>query len=79
MLRVLLASFKPVLQQIRLLQIAKSCCGWYRVVLPLATKSVRFGRFPGPRQTCFAASDVTPVYGVVLSNQKSVFTQLTTT
>ena len=26
MLRVLLASFKPVLQQIRLLQVAKSCC-----------------------------------------------------
>ena len=34
-------------------------------------------------QTCFAASDVTPVYdvnsGVILSNQKSVFTQLAAT
>ena len=34
-------------------------------------------------QTCFAASDVTPVYdvnsGVILSNEKSVFTQLAAT
>ena len=34
-------------------------------------------------QTCFAASDVTPVYdvnsGVIVSNQKSVFTQLAAT
>ena len=29
-----------------------------------ATKSVHVARFTGPRQTCFATSDVTPVYGV---------------
>ena len=29
-----------------------------------ATKSVHVARFTDPRQTCFAASDVTPVYGV---------------
>ena len=37
----------------------------------------------GPRQTCFEASDVTPVYiwrdsRVILSNQESVFPQLAT-
>ena len=29
-----------------------------------ATASARVARFTGPRQTCFAARDVTPVYGV---------------
>ena len=52
----------PVLQQIRLLQFAKSCCRKYRVVLLFA--SVYVARFTGPRQTCFAASNVTPLYGV---------------
>ena len=45
--------------------------------------SPQVARFTGPGQICFAASDVTPVYGgnsrVLLSNQKSVFTQLAAT
>ena len=32
--------------------------------LSFATKSVHVVRFTDPRQTCFAASDETPVYGV---------------
>ena len=44
-------------------------------------KSVHVARFTGPRQTCFAASDVNPVHGsrVILSNQTSVFKQLAAT
>ena len=40
-------------------------------------KSLHVARFTGPRQTCFAASDVNPVHGsrVILSNQKSAFKQ----
>ena len=30
-------------------------------------KSVRFARFTDPRRTSFAASDVTPAYGVIPS------------
>ena len=37
---------QPVLQQIRLMQVAKSCC----------TKSLHVVHFTDPRQTCFAAS-----------------------
>ena len=40
MVRVLLRTFQPVKQQIRLLQVAKSCCRELRVVLLFATKSV---------------------------------------
>ena len=56
----------PVLQQLRSLQVAKSCWRNYRVVLlfNFGTKSVHVARFTGPRQTCLAASDETPVYGV---------------
>ena len=61
---VLLPTFKPVLQQIRLLQVAKICCRKQRVVLLSATNSVNVARFTRPRQTCFAATCVTPVYGV---------------
>ena len=52
MLLVLLATFKPALQQIKLLQVAKICYRKYRVVLLFATKSVHVARFTGPRQTC---------------------------
>ena len=38
--RVLPPTFKPVFQQFRLMQVAKSCCRKQRVVLFLATKSV---------------------------------------
>ena len=42
-----------------------------------ATKSLHVARFTRPRQTCFAASDVTSLvrrdYSVILTNQKSVF------
>ena len=54
---------KPVLQQIRLLHVAKSCCRKLRVVILFATNCVHVARFTGPRQTCFAKSDVTPVHG----------------
>ena len=64
MLRVLLPTFKPILKQIRMLQVAKICCRKYRIVLLFATKLVHVARFTGPGQTCLAASDVTPVYGV---------------
>ena len=55
-----------------------SCCRFYI----FCNKHV--ARFTGPRQTCFAASDLSPVCGVVLvqfylSNQKSEFTQLAVT
>ena len=65
MLRVL-ATFKPVLQQIGLLQVAKICCRKWRVyvVLHFGTKSEHVARFACPRQTYFAAGNVTPVYGV---------------
>ena len=47
-------------------QVAKMCCRkcLQRVVLLFGTKSVHDARFTCPRQTCCAASDVTPVYGV---------------
>ena len=54
---------KPVLHQIRLLHVAKSCCRKLRVVILFATNCVHVARFTGPRQTCFAKSDVTPVHG----------------
>lgn len=54
---------KPVLHQIRLLHVAKSCCRKLRVVILFATNCVHVARFTGPRQTCFAISDVTPVHG----------------
>ena len=64
MLGVLLGTFKPVLQQIRVLKVAKIFCRKWRKVLLFATKSVHVARFTGPSRTCFAASDVTPLNGV---------------
>ena len=64
MLRFLPPTLKPVLQQIRLLQVAKTCCRKKRVVLLFAANSAHVARFTCPRQTCFAASNVTPLYGV---------------
>ena len=54
---------KPVLHQIRLLHVAKSCCRKLRVVILFATNCVHVARFTGVRQTGFAISDVTPVHG----------------
>lgn len=54
---------KPVLHQIRLLHVAKSCCRKLRVVILFATNCVHVARFTGLRQTGFAISDVTPVHG----------------
>ena len=54
MLRVLPLTFKPVMQQIRLLHKRG-------VVLLFEPKSAMLESFTGPRQTCFAASDVSPV------------------
>ena len=57
MLRVLTHTFNQVVAgRERLLQKVESSSTF-------ATAS-RVARFTGPRQTCFAASDVTPVYGV---------------
>ena len=73
-----------VLQQLRQLQVAESCWRNQRVVLlfNFATKSVLVVRFTDPRQTCFAASDETPVYGVTATQTCpivfTVFTQLAT-
>ena len=64
MLRVLPPSSQTVLQQIRLLQVAKSCCREQKVVLLFVTKSGNVARFIDPRQSFLAASDLTPVYGV---------------
>ena len=58
---------KPVLHQIRLLHVAKSCCRKLRVVTLFATNCVHVARFTGLRQTCFAISDVTPVHGATLA------------
>ena len=64
---------KTVLQQISLLQVAKSFCRMQRVVLTVATKSVHVSRFAGPRKTCFAISDVqTPAYDLTRSRVISV-------
>ena len=63
---------KTVLQRIRLLQVAKSCCRKQRVVLLVATNSVHVARFAGPKQTCFAVSDVTPAYDLTRSRVISV-------
>ena len=46
MLRVLPPTFKPVLQQIRLLQVVKSCCEKERVVVLFTTKSVHVACLP---------------------------------
>ena len=49
------------------------------VVLLLTTKSLYVARFTDPRQTCFALSPhVWRDSRVILSNQKSVFTQVAT-
>ena len=62
-LRVLPPTFKPVLQKIKLSQVAQNCCRKSKVVLRFATKSVHVARFTDPRRTCFTASEVIPIYG----------------
>ena len=58
MLRVLSPTFNQVVAgREKLLQKVESSSTF-------ATASARVARFTGPRQTCFAASDVIPVYGV---------------
>lgn len=39
-----------------------------RLVLLFATKFVDVVRFTGPLQTCFAANDVAPLYGLTPAN-----------
>ena len=53
-------------QQIRFLQVAKSCCRKKTVVLLFATKFVHVERSYRPKENLFnfSASDVAPVYGV---------------
>ena len=43
---------------------SKCSCRKHREVLLFETKYVHVARFNGPRQTCFAATEVTPMYGV---------------
>ena len=64
MLLVLPSTFKPILQQIRLLQVAKSYCRKWTVVPLFATNSVHVAHSTCPRQTCFAASHLILVYSV---------------
>ena len=59
MLRVLQSTNYPVLQQIRLMQVAKSCFRKQKVV-PFIAKSVHDAHFSDPKLTCPAASDVIP-------------------
>ena len=49
-----------------------------KVVLLFAKKSVHVyaAHFTGPVETCFAATDVNPLYGMTQSNYESLFTQL---
>ena len=56
--------------------VAKSCCRKQRVVLLFATHSVLVARFTGPRQTCFAASDVSTAYDFIQSDVSIHATQL---
>ena len=74
---------KPVLQQIRSLQVTKSCCSnQSSVAIHFGPKSTYVARFPGSRQSCVAACDNSSVWhdsSVILSDQKSVSTQLVAT
>ena len=73
---------KPVLQQIRLLQVTKSCYSNQRVAIHFGTKSAYAARFTSSRQSCVAACDNSRVRHdsrVLLSNQKLVSTQLAAT
>ena len=45
------------------------------VVLLLVTKSVHVARFSAPLQTCLAAGDVTPVYGVTFKSFNPIRSQ----
>ena len=75
-------TIKPVLQQIRLLQVTKSCCSNQRVAIHFGTKSAYVARFTGSRQSCVAACDNSRVWhdsSVILSNQKSVSTKVPAT
>ena len=57
---------QQISQQIRFVQVAKSCCRKKRVVLLFATKLVHVERCHRPKENVFnfAASDVAPVYQV---------------
>ena len=57
---------QQISQQIRFVQVAKSCCRKKRVVLLFATKLVHVERCYRPKENLFnfAASDVAPVYQV---------------
>ena len=74
----LCCAFTTHMQQIRLLQVAKRLLQKVESSSTFYNKTYTCCAFYRP--DCFAASDVTLVYGVnsrlLLSNQKSVFTQL---
>ena len=55
-------TFKPVLHQIGLLLVAKSCCRKERVPIHFATKSTDVARLPAQDNQNVA----TPVYGMIL-------------
>ena len=57
MLRVLVATFKPILQQCRLRKFVAESREWFYF---LQQNLYIFPRFTGPRETCFAARDVNP-------------------
>ena len=48
----------PVVQQIRLLQVAKSYCRTWRVVVLVSTKSVHVACFTGSRQSQSSVSEM---------------------
>lgn len=69
----------------QVVQFAKSCCRNQREKILFARKSVicnHVARFTGPRQTFFAASGLTPAYGVFPAQfyliRSQLFTQLAT-
>ena len=71
---------KPPLQQIRFKQAVEKVVAETREKFYFLHQNLSMLRvlITDPRQTCFAASDVTPVYGVILPNQESLLTQLAT-
>ena len=61
-------------------RVEKRCCAFYHlqikpVLLLFAIKSIHVARFTGPRQPCFAACDVNPVYSVILAQSCPIRSQ----
>ena len=64
MQRVLPPMNQTCLATNQIVAVSKCCCRKHRAVLLFETKYVHVARFTGPRQTCFAVTEVTPMYGV---------------